>query len=89
MRVLSVTSAFRARSSWRGKPVTTGIFKEPVAGPVPIRTLNFDGDRQADLPGPRWPGQGRLRLPVRVLRALAKRATGVPPPSHGGSSART
>jgi MOSC domain-containing protein YiiM len=34
---------------WRGKPVTTGIFKEPVAGRVPLRKLNLDGDRQADL----------------------------------------
>ncbi len=29
--------------------VTTGIFKEPVAGRVALRTLNLDGDRQADL----------------------------------------
>ncbi len=29
--------------------VTTGIFKTPVAGRVPLRTLNLDGDRQADL----------------------------------------
>src|SRR5512132_3906454 len=34
---------------WRGKPVTTGIFKEPVEGRVAIRRLNLDGDRQADL----------------------------------------
>jgi len=34
---------------WRGKSVTTGIHKEPVEGLVPIRTLNLDGDRQADL----------------------------------------
>ncbi|MGZ4316431.1 MAG: MOSC domain-containing protein [Gaiellaceae bacterium] len=34
---------------WRGKPVTTGIYKQPVEGPVPIRTLNLEGDRQADL----------------------------------------
>jgi len=32
-----------------GDPVSTGIFKEPVAGPVMLRTLNLDGDRQADL----------------------------------------
>jgi len=32
-----------------GKPVSTGIFKEPVAGRVMLRTLNLDGDRQADL----------------------------------------
>ena len=29
--------------------VSTGIFKEPVAGRVNLRTLNLDGDRQADL----------------------------------------
>jgi len=29
--------------------VTTGIFKEPVAGRVALRSLNLDGDRQADL----------------------------------------
>jgi MOSC domain-containing protein YiiM len=32
-----------------GKPVSTGIFKEPVAGRVMLRTLNLDGDCQADL----------------------------------------
>ena len=32
-----------------GKPISTGIFKEPVAGRVMLRTLNLDGDRQADL----------------------------------------
>jgi MOSC domain-containing protein YiiM len=29
--------------------VSTGIFKEPVAGRVMVRTLNLDGDRQSDL----------------------------------------
>jgi len=33
----------------RSDPVSTGIFKEPVAGPVMLRTLDLDGDRQADL----------------------------------------
>jgi MOSC domain-containing protein YiiM len=33
-----------------GEPVSTAIFKEPVAGRrVRLRTLNLDGDRQADL----------------------------------------
>ena len=32
-----------------GEPVSTGIFKEPVTGRVMMRTLNLDGDRQADL----------------------------------------
>jgi MOSC domain-containing protein YiiM len=31
------------------EPVSTGIFKEPVTGRVMMRTLNLDGDRQADL----------------------------------------
>ena len=31
------------------EPVSTAIFKEPVAGRVMLRTLNLDGDRQADL----------------------------------------
>src|SRR4026207_697608 len=32
-----------------GEPVSTAIFKEPVSGSVMLRTLNLDGDRQADL----------------------------------------
>lgn len=31
------------------EPVSTAIFKEPVTGRVMLRTLNLDGDRQADL----------------------------------------
>ncbi|MDQ6942914.1 MAG: MOSC domain-containing protein [Candidatus Eremiobacteraeota bacterium] len=31
-----------------GKQITTGIFKEPVAGRVPLRGVNLDGDDQAD-----------------------------------------
>jgi MOSC domain-containing protein YiiM len=34
---------------WHGRSVTTGIYKEPVDGRVALRTLNLDGDRQADL----------------------------------------
>jgi len=32
-----------------GDPVSTGIFKEPVAGRILLRTLDLDGDQQADL----------------------------------------
>jgi MOSC domain-containing protein YiiM len=32
-----------------GRPVSTGIYKTPVGGRVMLRTLNLDGDRQADL----------------------------------------
>jgi MOSC domain-containing protein YiiM len=49
MRVLSVNVGLPREVIWRGKPVTTGIYKEPVAGRVAVRALNLDGDRQADL----------------------------------------
>jgi MOSC domain-containing protein YiiM len=47
--VLSVNVGLPREVLWRGKPVITGIWKEPVAGRVPLRSLNLDGDRQADL----------------------------------------
>lgn len=31
------------------RTIRTAIFKAPVTGPVTVRTLNIDGDRQADL----------------------------------------
>jgi MOSC domain-containing protein YiiM len=34
---------------YNGATINTGIFKDPVLGSVPLRTLNLDGDRQADL----------------------------------------
>jgi MOSC domain-containing protein YiiM len=34
---------------WRGRTVTTGIYKQAAEGRVALRTLNLDGDRQADL----------------------------------------
>ncbi|CAN5584365.1 MOSC domain-containing protein [soil metagenome] len=32
-----------------GREVSTGIFKEKIDGKVPLKTLNLDGDEQADL----------------------------------------
>ncbi len=32
-----------------GQSVSTGIYKKPVEGALMLRTLNLDGDRQADL----------------------------------------
>ena len=49
MKVLSVNVGLPREVLWRGKPITTGIYKEPVAGRVRLRWLNLDGDRQADL----------------------------------------
>ena len=49
MKILSLNVGLPREVTWQGKPVTTGIFKEPVNAPVMLRTLNLDGDRQADL----------------------------------------
>ena len=49
MRIISVNVGRPKLVMRNGEPVSTGIFKEPVAGRVRLRTLNLDGDRQADL----------------------------------------
>jgi MOSC domain-containing protein YiiM len=49
MKLISVNVSQPRDVIWKGRAVTTGIFKEPVAGAVRLRTLNLDGDRQADL----------------------------------------
>ena len=49
MKIVSVNVGLPREVIWQGKVVTTGIFKEPVSTPVMMRTLNLDGDAQADL----------------------------------------
>lgn len=49
MKLVSVNVGLPREIIYKGKPVTTGIFKEPVEGRITLRTLNLDGDRQADL----------------------------------------
>jgi hypothetical protein len=49
MRLLSVNVGQPRQVVWKGRTVTTGIFKEPVAGRVLLRQHNLDGDAQADL----------------------------------------
>jgi MOSC domain-containing protein YiiM len=49
MKIVSVNVGLPREVKWQNKVVTTGIFKEPVDGPVMMRTLNLDGDGQADL----------------------------------------
>ena len=49
MKIISLNVGLPRLVLRNGEPVSTGIFKEPVAGRVMMRTLNLDGDRQADL----------------------------------------
>ncbi len=49
MRIISVNVGRPRLVVWNEQTVSTGIYKEPVAGRVVLRTLNLDGDQQADL----------------------------------------
>ena len=49
MKVVSVNVGLPREVEWKGMTVSTGIFKEPVAGSVVVRGDNLEGDRQADL----------------------------------------
>jgi MOSC domain-containing protein YiiM len=49
MKLISVNVGLPREVAWKGKTVSTGIFKEPVSKRVMVRSLNLDGDGQADL----------------------------------------
>jgi MOSC domain-containing protein YiiM len=49
MQLVSVNVGQPRQVLWKNRTVTTGIFKEPVSDAVILRTLNLDGDKQADL----------------------------------------
>lgn len=49
MKLISLNVARPQLALYNGATISTGIFKKPVSGPVQLRTLNLDGDRQADL----------------------------------------
>lgn len=49
MKVLSVNVGLPRKILFNGQIITTAIFKDPVKGPISLRKLNLDGDKQADL----------------------------------------
>jgi MOSC domain-containing protein YiiM len=49
VKLISVNVARPRLAVYMGATINTGIFKKPVSGRVAVRTLNLDGDRQADL----------------------------------------
>jgi MOSC domain-containing protein YiiM len=49
MKIVSLNVGLPRDVLWHGHTVTTGIYKYPVEGPIALRRLNLDGDRQADL----------------------------------------
>ncbi len=49
MKLISVNVGLPREVTWKGKTVTTGIFKTAVEGLIELRRHNLDGDKQADL----------------------------------------
>ncbi len=49
MKLVSVSVARPRLVLYKGATINTGIFKQPVHGRIALRTLNLDGDQQADL----------------------------------------
>lgn len=49
MRIVSINVGRPREVEWRGRTVSTSIFKDPVTGPVRVEKLNLAGDEQADL----------------------------------------
>ena len=48
-KLISVNVGLPRVVEWKGRTITTGIFKEPVEGRTTLHRLNLDGDRQVDL----------------------------------------
>ena len=49
MKLVSVNVGLPREITWHGTHVRTSIYKRPVEGRIALRTLNLEGDRQADL----------------------------------------
>jgi len=46
--IVSVNAGRPRTIVWRGREITTSIFKSPIEGSVPVRGINVAGDEQAD-----------------------------------------
>ncbi len=64
MKLISIQAGLPREVLWQGRRVTTGIFKEAVTGPVTVRTLDLDGDAQADLSVHGGPDKAVYAYPV-------------------------
>jgi len=64
MKVISVNVGLPREVTYKGKTITTGIFKEPVEGRARLRRLNLDGDRQADLSVHGGPSKAVYAYPI-------------------------
>jgi len=65
MRLVSVNVGLPREVTWKGRTVTTGIFKSPVSGPVALRRHNLAGDGQAGLDVHGGPTKAVYAYPAR------------------------
>ena len=77
MRLVSVNIGHPREVIYKGKTVTTGIFKEPVEGRIRLRTLNLDGDRQADLSVHGGPSKAAYAYPIEHYAYWREQLPGV------------
>jgi MOSC domain-containing protein YiiM len=80
MKLVSVNVGLPREVLSKGKTVTTGIFKEPVAGRIMLRTLNLDGDRQADLSVHGGPSKAVYAYPSEHYAYWRRELPGMPLP---------
>ncbi|HKT89851.1 MAG TPA: MOSC domain-containing protein [Candidatus Sulfotelmatobacter sp.] len=78
MKLISLNVALPRLAMWRTETVKTGIFKQPVSGPVQLRTLNLDGDRQADLAVHGGPNKAVYAYPSEHYEFWRKELLGAP-----------
>jgi len=77
MRLVSVNIEHPREVIYKGKTITTGIFKEPVEGRIRLRTLNLDGDRQADLSVHGGPSKAVYAYPIEHYEYWREQLPGV------------
>lgn len=80
MKILSLNVARPRLVVYRGTSINTGIFKTPVSGPVQLRTLNLDGDRQADLTVHGGPNKAVYGYPSEHYEFWRQELPGMPLP---------
>ncbi len=75
--LISVNVGLPRTVEWKDREVTTGIFKKPVSGRVKLRTLNLDGDGQADLSVHGGPDMAVYVYPTEHYRFWRKELPGM------------
>ena len=93
MRLVSVNIGHPREVIYKGKTVTTGIFKEPVEGRIGLRTLNLDGDaphRPRGCIAQAWSVAELLRVAVQDVLGIkpARREVSAPAPESKPSRQR-